>query len=106
MQRRMVDLQEQRIVRSISDGVGALSVMIGTSVPLSSSKRNSSAGQRSDRRARHVTTCRYPEATVVAYPTCWRHALKWNVLGWCELTLTKLIQTSLQLRIVYLGVDK
>ena len=35
MQRRLVDLQEQRIFRSISDGAEAFSVMIGTSDPLS-----------------------------------------------------------------------
>ena len=38
----------------ISDGAGALSVMIGISVPFSSLKPNSSAGQRIDRRARHA----------------------------------------------------
>ena len=57
VQRRMVDLQEQRIFRRISDGAGALSVMIG-SAPFSSMKPNSSAGQRSDRRVHHVVTCR------------------------------------------------
>ena len=47
VQRRLVDLQEQRIFRSISDGAGALSVMIGTSAPFSSLKPYSSR-QRSD----------------------------------------------------------
>ena len=58
VQRRMVDLQEQRICRSIPDGAGAMSAMIGTHASFSSLKPNSSAGQRSDRRAHHVATYR------------------------------------------------
>ena len=58
VQRRMVDLQEQRISRSISDGAGDLSVMADTSAPFSSVKPFSFAGQRSDRRAHHMATCR------------------------------------------------
>ena len=57
VQRQLADLQEQHIFRSISDGAGALSVMIGTSVPFSSLKHNSSE-QRSDQRAHHMATCR------------------------------------------------
>ena len=44
VQRRVVDLQEQGIFRSISDGAGALSVMIGRSTPFSMSLNVESPG--------------------------------------------------------------
>ena len=75
VQRRLVDLHEQRIFfGAFLMVLGASSVMIGTSASFSSLTPNSS-GQR---RAHHVTTC---QAMVVTCPTCWSHPLKWHVFG-------------------------